>query len=461
MVIQFILLLISYSLISPVYAQDTLPCNELKVNISRSKKQAGQYFRTTLAYCGPLQIENIKLDNWRENFAIFHEDEYSDTDSKGRTIQVLKLRLYPRTSTIHQLPALKAGNAISNPVNIQISPAVVKNSAIELNWSISSLNPWQREAVVIQVELKSSDTAAHAILDSSGKEESLIRAFKTERQVLKNGIISFNAGWIYYPAKSGFQSVELPAIRYQLSGSDLRRFYLPLQKLNVKPLPTYIPPDLPIGKLNISSYIENNDTAMWKITVQTPALIPYGLSDLNRQLSIFSDNDIADIKVEHKKLSDYNNYGDLNIIHAALPEWVTPFGKNFNLNIRYFNPETGKLEKAHHRLPWQWNMPRWAWGIIFILAVLFILVLSIKTYPWVLCRIRKLRLHQQVKTADSPEQLRKLIIEYGQYITLYQWAENNPEKEAFAARLNEICFSVLVHTDLQKLKSDFLNIRLK
>jgi len=460
LIIKYLILLIMsfYMSSATAYSQKETHSSILTVDISKTEKQLGQYFRTTLKYKGSLKLENIDLHSWQENFKIIHEDEYQDEDKQGNSIQVLKLRLYPRTLNATLLPSVSLGEIRSTPVSLSVTPSKIKNSPIKISWEVSNSTPWEREAVLIRIHIQSNDPAARVIIDSKENPDFLLQPLEVERTVLKNGRIEFNAGWVYYHLKSGVASINLPAIRYQLSGSDRRRFYLPIQKLSVKPLPNYLPPNLPIGKLNISSDIENNNSGLWKINILTPALSVYDIPGINQQLSAFSGYDIATIKNETKQLSSYNSYGFLHVVTSPLPKWLMPFGSNINLKARYFDPDTGTLKEIQHTLPRHWNMPQWAWWGTFIIS-LFICTILIKLFkPWVLNQISRYKLYQQVKEANSPDQIRCLIVKESHHMTLSQWSHDNHARQLFADKLNEVCFSVVDFSDLKKLQVETLKL---
>ena len=447
-----------YIPLAVAYIQNETQSSYLTVDISKTNKQLGQYFRTTLKYKGNLKLENIDLHSWRDNFKILHEDEYQGEDKQGNIIQISKLRLFPRTLNATLLPSLSLGETKSTPISLKVTPSKIKNSAIKISWEVSNSTPWEREAVLIRVHIKSSDPTARVIVDDSNVPDYLLYSLNTERKELKNGVIEFNSGWIYYPLKYGNASLNLPAIRYQLSGSDRRRFYLPIQKLSVKPLPNYLPPNLPIGTININSEIENNTTASWQVNLLTPALAIYDLPDINQQISDFSGHDVATIESEHKQLSDYNNYGYMHVITSPLPKWLMPIGSSMNLKVRYFDPETGTLKEIQHTLPRYWNMPQWAWWVTFIIS-LFICTVLIKVFkPWVSNQINRFKLYQQVNEANSPDQIRFLILKESHYMTLSQWSQGNHARQLFANKLNEVCFSVVDYSELKKLQVEALKL---
>jgi len=215
-----LLTILAVLITTSAYAKSKNPGNKLTVSISKSDKQWGQYLRATLSYQGPELLENIDLQPWRQLVAITYEDEYIDEDENGNFIQIVQLRLHPRGTGTFQLPALKLRTAKSQPLNINISQAVVKNAPVKLDWQISTLSPWQREAVIVRVQAQTPDHAALIKLDAPAHQDFISRPLKTERQSLDDGSYRYKTGWILYPIKNGLLTLDLPPVRYQLSGSD-------------------------------------------------------------------------------------------------------------------------------------------------------------------------------------------------------------------------------------------------
>ncbi len=445
-----------FCIVTPAHAQDARLEDKLTVQVSQTEKQFGQYFRVTVNYTGNQSLEHLSLDLWKQYFSIVYGDEYKDEDEYGRIIQTLKLRLYPRNQDVSQLPALTLEKAKSLSIPLKVTPTKIKNEPIELSWNVSNLSPWQREAVIIHVRIQSSDATAHVILDSPDNNESMLRTLKTKKHIAKNGIAIFDAGWIFYPLSDGKQSIDLPAIRYQLSGSDRRRFYLPIQNLQVNPLPSYLPPNLPVGELKLNTYIESGEINEWKTIVHTPALIPFGVPGLDKQLSIINGQDISNIKMKYKKLSDYKNYGDLNIIDTPLPKWLMPIGPDINVKLRYFDPQSGTLKESLHNLPRHWTMPVWAWWITLIICGFLSLIVFKQIRPWLIHLIVRWNTRKQLKTEMTANQLRKLLLNNRQYISLNDWAKENHNRKTLAAELNNACFANTTSFNSSNLQSDIL-----
>ncbi len=464
--IVWLVAILALLITNPAYTQTRKADSNLTVSISRTDKQWGQPLRVTLRYRGSQLLENIDLQPWQQLVAIDREDEYIDEDNNGNLIQVLQLRLQPRNTGAFQLPSLKLGSAHSQPIDINISQAIIKNAAIELDWQISTLSPWQRQAVILRVQVKTSDYAAHIKLDPPAHQQFLSRSLKTERHVLADGGYRLDAGWILYPIDTGSLTLDLPPVRYQVAGSDRRQFYLPLQKLQVKALPNYLPPTLPVGKLNVRSQInsaDNDDDKQWQLFIQSDALIPYGVPELDTQLAAISGQDIANVGINYTQQSDYSEYGDRSIYLAPLPNWLLPFGKNIKLTLRYFDTETGRLGELSHDLPRHWNMPLWAWWLMSVFSLITGAFIIRQIQASTQAQINRLKLRRQLRSATNARQLRKIILADGQYVTLSEWAKKNQARKPAISELNQYCFSAsgpesTDKADIQKLTTRLLKL---
>jgi len=443
--------------------------SELKVSISKTEKQIGQYFRVTLRYRGEKKLSQIKLQKWKQDFKIIEGDEYESEDELRQIIQVLKLRLYPRVEGVLTLPVLRLGQEKSQAMHVNVIASQVNKSHVKLNWTLSNDSPWQREPVFLRLQLQTKDIAAHVLLALSETKNGLFKPLKIQRRVLDDGSIVFDVGWVFYLKQEGSLLIDFPVIRYQLSGSDRRRFYLPLQTLNVKALPSYLPPNLPIAKLTLHSEVITNDNPVsaknnhsWKILVQTPALMSQGVPGLAKQLAMINAYDIAKIKIEKIRSEDKNQHTDQFTYYAPLPQWLMPFGKKLEVKLRYFNPTTGQVDTMLHTLPRVWNMPQWAWTIVFFISLILFITIILKLKPPFDGQLRLIKFRKQIKAAETPQQLRNIILDYVQVITLSQWVNQNSgnfnRKLSLSNKLNKICFSNIHEGNLAQLKQKLLQI---
>ena len=432
----------------------------LSVSVSRADKQWGQYMRVTLRYRGNQLLRDINLDSWRQIAAISVEDEYRDSDEKGRDSQVMQLRLYPREIGIHQLPSLQLGTANSQILTLTSTPPVVERSQLILNWEVSKTKAWQREAILVQVQLVTSDYSAHIKLDNIKQQQYISKTLHTETIKLPDGRYQHQSGWVIHSIEAGLQTLALPVIRYQLSGSDRRRFHLPLLDLNIQALPTYLPPILPIGKLDIDSQIIKSDSnkPVWNIQINTSGLIPYGVPGLDSQLSDINKQDIANIKLYSKQYMDNDKHDNQYNYETPLPEWLMPIGQDIQIRLRYFNPDSGRLEEITHSLSRAWTMPAWAWVLLTIILIAIVSIAGLKTYPYLMTLIDRIKLRNDIKHAKTAYELRRLILTSNNCITLSQWAGDQSIKLRIIKELNSYCFSKVNHNKIKKLKYEIVPV---
>jgi len=459
MVIRLIaVLLLALCIFPELYAQSNTADNSLVATVSRADKQWGQYMRITLRYRGEQSLQDIDLGSWRELAAITVEDEYRDVDELERDIQVMVLRLYPRSVGTHSLPALTIGKARGNPLTLVSTEPVVEESILGLEWQVSKTRAWQREAIVIRVQLTTTDYSAHLKLGPVEQQRYISKALNTKTDRLPDGQYRHQAGWVIYPLESGTLDLDLPPIRYQLSGSDRRRFHLPIQNLTINPLPSYLPPILPVGKLDISSQVRWQDkTPEWHIDVASNGLIPYGIPGIDSQLARVSKHDIADIRFQSVQYEDYSKHGNQAYYKAPLPTWLMPYGKGISIKLRYFNPDSGTLEEKLHTLPRQLRMPDWAWGLVITIVLVLVIIGFPYIHRYLGAYVHRINLGRSIKKAKSVEEIRGAILSGNRYITLSQWAFQQPQRKKIASEIDLHCFSLEKHREsLDILKSKLI-----
>lgn len=422
----------------------------LDAQLSMAEKQWGQYLRVTLRYRGEQRLEQIRLDVWRRIAFISVEDEYRENGE-----QVMTLRLYPRAQGTFTLPALFLGKAKSQPLSIEISTPIVEESALQLERIVSNQHVWQRQAILIQTQITTSDYSAHIKADDVSDTRFISRKLPPVTTRDKSGSYILKTGWIIYPLQQGKIELELPPVRYQLSGSDRRRFHLPVLKLEVEALPTYLPPTLPVGQLEISSSIVHmgDGQAGWQIKLHSNGLIHYGIPQLDAQLAQITDTDIAAITYETKENIAGDSSYDVGIYHSPMPSWMLPVGKPVQIELRYFNTQTGKLETSSHNLPRQWIMPGWSWIVFYFVCIAAALYAGYIIYRLILRLQRRRTVLKAIMQADSPSLIRKILLNHTHCATLSQWSQQHHQKVMIAKRINEACFSSDKSIQLSDLKS--------
>jgi hypothetical protein len=101
-------------------------------------------------------------------------------------------------------------------------------------------------------------------------------------------------------------------------------------------------------------------------------------------------------------------------------------------------------------------MPTWAWWITAIFSLIIGTFIIRLLQPWVQAQINRIALRRQLRNATSAKQLRRIILEYGQCVTLSDWAIMNHARKPAISQLNYYCFSASTDADIQQLKTELL-----
>jgi len=338
-----------------------------------------------------------------------HEQLNHEKGSGTVTRQTLRLKLYPRQTGKLLIPAFTLDKISSNEEIFTIMDASNKGNNILLNSNLSSTEVWQREQIIVSLTLGTAEEFATIKLGELPVDGIEITALPVKRVWTENeegGKSTITAGWSLLPLRPGITEIELPPIEYHLNGVVRRVFYLPKIKLKVRPLPSYLPPTIPVGIIDINSTIASeglssgellytDDLAYWNISIESKSLTPYWLPPILRQIQ--SGDGIHFFPATSVRSMQPDNEGVHGRVNHTIP--FKPLKNGFvdlpDLKIQYFDPATGRLETFVHNT----EKPISAGIISRFLAVLlltvFILALVWILYRHLLSRFRYRKLHQQ------------------------------------------------------------------
>lgn len=284
----------------------------------------------------------------------------TDGAATGHKRQRLDFTLYPRRSGTLTLPALAIADRRSAPITIEVTPAVSQGVALSVTPKLSSTRPWVRQQVLVSLEVITPDRFASLEIEPPPLPGFEVTALPGERERIETvdgERTRLRAGLALFALTPGAHRLRLPPVHYRLDGGTRRIFTLPEPVLEVKALPPYVPPTLPVGKVSIGSTLETagllrtRELGFWHIQVQADAVPTHWLPPLQRRL--VSTEDIRFLPAE----SDHAAQPDSRGVHARLEHRV-PFTAMSNgllalpeLAVDYFDPVTGRLERVVHRPP--------------------------------------------------------------------------------------------------------------
>lgn len=295
------------------------------------------------------KIDNIDLSKLNENFGVVSDHVIQNTRDKrwpDQKVQILKLKLYPRHIGNVSIPSLVTKDARSKAKTI-----LIKKNGIELpKLNLSSTTPFEREQMFVNISVVSNDSTSRLSINDSP----IINGFESaplpfNRIKNKDGTYLLSIGLAITPLKQGKQKIEIPPIKLSVSGVYRKLFYLPISIVDVKSLPMYLPPTVPVGKVSIQSKLSSkwllntNTLSYWDITISGDVSDPYRLPGILRQIT--SNKSIKFLPAKSVRSTKITDNNITSIVEHSIPFKTTHSGfiKLPQLKIDYFDPENGKI----------------------------------------------------------------------------------------------------------------------
>jgi len=403
----------------------------ITVEIDKQQVEYGKFFKATI------RAKNLKQS--LEALDLKHVAQIFFIDQKGydrqREKQQLILKLYPRLQGELVFPVLKLANISTETHVINVIPGRIKGDEIQVNLSQSAQILWQRQQLVITLEVVTSDQFA-----SLKTQAPIVPGFKlvpleSGRQwIKKNGVrkTHLRTGWAIYPLLYGSQLLlELPAVTYHLGGVQKRVYHLPAAQLEVKKLPPYIPPTMPVGKVTLNSQVDTdsilgNDTlAFWNLTLNSDEVLPQWFPAILRQVK--SDKTLEFFPVESKRtMHRSDKVLSSEVVHRIPFKTITSGWHNLpELNFKYFDTETGRLVNVQHTGNIQFSIGMF-WlvvtGVITFILLFYMLRKALNISLTYYNNRQKLKIIlEELKQATDINQIRAVMREFG---SLQQWSYN-------------------------------------
>ena len=311
-------------------------------------------------------------------------------------------------------------------------------------WSIeaklSSENAWQRQQVILSVEATTTDEFARLetqALDLSDFEviELPYTALKSETEKNKRTI---KVGWILFPLVAGRYEIELPKMYYRPSSGQRKKLKLPVKILNVKALPSYVPPTMPVGKVVIENNLDSGKLGRlhttktltnWNIKVITNGVLPQTIPPVLRQIKMNGINDALEVLPETTKKNAIKTFtGFENTMHYQLPIKALKSGRLSlpELSIQYFDPQDNMLKKANSQPPTHWALNHYLQLLLAMFVLMIGLLALFKAYKKISAVMQK---QQNIRHAKNKIQQAKNITELRNALKHYAqangWQENS------------------------------------
>ena len=375
--LYFVFFIILFS--DACFAKENLNSPQLFLFTDKSESVLGRPIRAEL-YGVSLntKIINIKLSPLNDDYGVVIDYAVNDTRDQrwpNKSIQILKLKLYPRQTGNLIIPSLSINSVQTQKKNIHISEGIT--GVPEIRFSTSS--PYERQQIIAHITVTSPDpTSRLSIKDKTEIKgfESTPLAFKRTKN--KSGSYLLQIGWALSAIQSGTFKLELPPIDYSVSGVSRKQYYLPHKMVNIKPLPSYLPPTIPVGKLTIKSQaaatniLQTNSLSYWNIMINGTLNSAYKLPPVLRQIK--SNKHVTFLPPNSNRFTNTTDSTLLSTVNHSIPfkSLKSGFVKLPEIKIQYFDPEDGKLKKIIHHSTSVFVLSI-IWRSIFGIAIILIL----------------------------------------------------------------------------------------
>lgn len=307
----------------------------------------------------------------------------------------------------------------------------------EVELSLSKSTVWQREQVIATLTVKSKDTLSRIEAEEFEQEGFFILPAEIERTENDEGVET-TLKWILFPYLAEEKKLEFPRIRYRPSTSRPRSLKLPEQLLKVRPLPIYVPPTMPVGKVTLKQDWQNGFiiTAKklfdWNITAESSHVTPQTLPAISRQLTssksleVFPNAKEIEQSIDETGVTLFQNY--------QIPVKGNVFGWLAlpNIEIQYFDPNNGRLKKISTDNPKVLVIHAWMIWVMLILFAYLLYWLASRYLPkitaWLTSNKIKKKALKDLNGANNYQQIKQSLSEY----SLATGKKSNTALETFA-----------------------------
>ena len=384
------------------------------------------------------KISDINLAALNENFGVVIDYVINDTSDKrwpNKKIQILKFKIYPRQTGSIKIPGISTKNVSSQEKEILVTKGKTSSPLIILPKN----KPYEQQQLIIHVKVLSADSTSRLSIDKNP----VIKDFASmplpfERSKNKEGMYVLKTGWALTALKSGQLNLKLPPIEYSMSGVSRKKFYLPSKLINIKALPLYLPPTIPIGKISIQSELSQNgllqsdSISYWNIKLTGNLNDSYKLPPILRQVK--SNSQIKFLPVNSTRSIKSTNNSLISVVNHSIPFKALKSGfLTFpEIQLQYFDPVNGKINTLTHKAKGAFVLNIF-WRILFILIITLIFIyIFIRSYKkWESFKFSQAKREQAIQAlqdnkVESIRESIKLLTEaeyWPQNITVTQWGE--------------------------------------
>ncbi len=327
---------------------------QLSASVAQNKIVYGQSLTMTVrAENRGAVLQGIDLDPLREDFQV-ETTTASDTDRDG-TVDTLQIQLRPRRTGEVTIPSLWLAGARSEPLPLHVAAASDGGQPLRVDSRVSASSVWVRQQLLVTVQVRSTNRFFELQAPSFDQPGLTVVPLQTETGTESVAGVDHTVkttGWALYPARSGAMVLNLPPVDYSRGGRLQARFAMPRARVDVRPLPPYVPADMPVGAVRLTTQLDapallNTDSiAFWKITTRASDLPAAALPSALARLRDSEDLEFMPASPEWHQQTTGTGVHSLRTVTIPFVAGASGRIALPILQVQYFDPDSGRLVRV-------------------------------------------------------------------------------------------------------------------
>ena len=359
------------------------------------------------------KLSSIDISDLKNNFGLEVIESANKVDG-NTAIQELKLKLYPRQTGLLTIPELSFGEYKTLPLELMVNQA----GTLLFESSYNMTSAWQRQQIILSTSVITPSKFARIELADFTHIGAEIYKLESNQIKLPDGRFKLTASWKLFPLISGKQTFFAPSVNYRLSGKVQRKFFPAVSSIFIKPLPSYIPPLMPVGNLKINSYVSPDNT--WVVEFSSSDISPNTLSSLSVPIESITNIKFGEITTSSKLFRSITHTIPLLFEDSQLIELP-------GLVFRTFNPTTGKIMTLRTEKQAVMFISTWLKIFLSLLAIFMAYKLISISFTFIRKSIARKQeervIIKSILDATSPQELHLIL---NKYAAIKKWGDNLP-----------------------------------
>ncbi|WP_457665963.1 hypothetical protein [Thiolapillus sp.] len=429
--------LLLISLLGSTMAFASQAHNAIALSLKADEVEFGKPLRLVLKsdYSQP-GLDTIDLSPLEKDFVI--ETPWDVQEDSHGVKQYWRIRLHARRPGTFSLPSLVFHQEHTRAMTVRITPAIdhTDNLPVRVHTRVETTAVWLNQ--VVKVSLTIENSSPHIQLETdlprqSGLTIEQLPIVRHTRKVDGRERTLHRLSWRLYPRVSGNLKIQLPVVRYRRDGVTTHWFYPPVIGLHIRPLPLFVPPTLPVGRIEVSRtsplppVLLKNRLHFLTLQVKTPGAGKAGAAQVLRQFR----NDGRITFHTPQQLSKAQGQRTYRIPYELNGMGLVTLP---TLRLQYFDPTSGKLQTREQPLGSMVSLSPWVAYLLLFILLLGLLLISVKIYRWIQQRYHRYRNYRKAlhlfNQADSASGFKEGIREIARAehwpvnTTLNAWLEH-------------------------------------